>query len=107
MEMAKLKNQGVAQAFIKLWGEEPQDVQIAEVVASPFGPDSERLIDQTRNIAISANGAYYTPIEQLESERSQRQIEAFGETLRFSSDIALSDDSAESDHPIDADDPFN
>lgn len=107
MEMAKLKNQGVAQAFIKLWGEEPKDVQIAEVVVSPFGPDSQSLIDQTRNKAFAASAAYYTPIEQLEMERTQRQIAAFGELLRFSSDVGISADGAGSDQSIDADDPFN
>lgn len=107
MEMAKLKNQGVAQAFIKLWGEEPQNVQVSEVSTPEFGPSSRRLTDDARHRAMTANGSYYTPIEQLEAERTERQIAAFGEPLRFTRRDGQIDDEDKGGDLIDADDPFN
>lgn len=105
MEMSRLKNQGVAQAYIKLWGEEPKNVQISEVKAPAFHADSQRQIDQARHRAIAANGSYYTPIGQLEAERTARQVSAFGEPLRFAEDVIGHEDT-DDEGLIDADDPF-
>ncbi|MGB0438697.1 MAG: type IV secretory system conjugative DNA transfer family protein [Paracoccaceae bacterium] len=105
LEMAKLKNQGVAQAYIKLWGDAPKDVAIARVETHPYGPESPDLIAQTRARAIAANGSYYTALDQVERERHARQMAAFGEPLRFSND-AVGLPGGEQGDMIDADDPF-
>lgn len=105
MEMARLKNQGVAQAFVKLWGEEPRDVQISEVKAPEFSPDSQLRIDEARRRAIAANGSYYTAIDTLEAERNARQVAAFGEPLRFAAD-AVGHREEEGSALLDGDDPF-
>ncbi|MEM7241240.1 MAG: type IV secretion system DNA-binding domain-containing protein [Pseudomonadota bacterium] len=106
MEMVKLKNQGVAQAFVKLWQAEPKAVQIAHVEAPKFDKRSPTRLDKLRTTAIDANGSYFTALEQLQDERTARQVAAFGEPLKFS---AAEIDAAAPDlieDMIDDDDPF-
>ena len=106
MQVAELKNQGVAQAHIKLWAEAPQQVQISRVDAPPYQADSLVQLDGFREAAIRANGAYYTAAAQLEQERTARQLAAFGEPLRFAAPPP--GNSASDEAPlIDDDDPFN
>lgn len=107
MEMAKLKNQGVAEAFIKLWGDQPRAVQITDVPSPAFGQHSDQKLKELRDKAISANGSYFTAIDQLENERTARQIAAFGEPLRFAANEfnpAIAESNPEG--LIDEDDPF-
>lgn len=106
MQTAQLKNQGVAQAFVKLWGAEPKAVKIRKVSAKPFSADSQVMIDQARQRAIAANGSYFTALEQLEAERERRQIAAFGETLNFERHLTEDPDTTGPTAVIDNDDPF-
>lgn len=103
MQMADLKNQGVAQAFVKCWGEAPVQVQIANIETAPYTADSQRMIDQVRQAAIAAHPEYFTDIEAVVIERETRQIAAFGEPLQLTSKATKSESNI---RERDADDPF-
>jgi len=103
MQMASLKNQGVAQAFVKCWGEAPAQVQIAKVETAPYGKSSQKKIDKVRTKAINSHPEYFTDIDDVVSEREARQLAAFGEPLQ------LTPKSANTNQAImerDEDDPF-
>ena len=86
MQMADLKNQGVAQAFFKLKESAPMSVQI-ERIDSVFyhNRTSEQRLKRFKTKAVTSNQSCYTPIDQVYLEREQRQIAAFGEPLQLDS----------------------
>lgn len=89
MEMAALKNQGVAQAFIKVGSNAPVRTQIDFVETIPFVPGlSPKKIDQFNQRSFEKHPEYCTPIADARSISEQRQIEMFGEPLRFDDEPA-------------------
>ena len=109
MQMAELKNQGVAQAFVRLRSGKPTQVQIDRIDSVFYhNRTSEARIDRFKNKAIAANQYCYTPIEQVHQEREQRQIAAFGEPLNLDGTIIeLAPDGAVDLAKSHDDDPFN
>lgn len=105
MQMATLKNQAVAQAFIKLWGEPPRQVQIASVESAPWDEDSAQKLDTVRQAAFTANAAYFADLDTLQADQVQRQTAVFGEVVRFTKP-ATETLSPSSDSLADDDDPF-
>ena len=81
MQVANLKNQGVAQAFVKCWGEAPVELQVSRLESAPYTAQSSELIDHIRTQAIGAHDTYFTPVDDVVAEREARQIEIFGEPL--------------------------
>ncbi len=107
MQTAALKNQGVAQAFIKLSDQAPSQVNITKIEAPEYHTkNSPKSLDEFRLSAIESNADCFTPIADVHSERSQRQIDAFGEVLRLDANIVEIDEletNAPVKHP---NDPF-
>lgn len=84
MEMAAIKNQGVAQAYIKIANQPPIKTTIDRVQETFYSPIlSPKRIDAFRTKVFEKNERYYTPLAEVKQEYQQRQIEVFGEPLRF------------------------
>lgn len=85
LETAAIKNQGIAEAFIRLGNREPIRIQIAEVKPAIFNPHTTPLqIDRFQQQCIANHPAQYATLEQIELERITRQEAVFGEALRWS-----------------------
>ena len=84
MELAKMKNQGTGQAFIKIGEKAPIETNIEHVKPVPYNPRfSPKRIDAFRDAVFEKNGQFYTPMLEARQEYEQRQRIVFGEPLRF------------------------
>ena len=109
---AEMKNQGVAQAVVKIFEKAPVSTQIAfvePVFWSPYRDSTQKRIDSFRDKVFLANQSYYTPIEDARREYEDRQRRFFGEPLRFDEQPLIVSDPSDSETPQDNDeveDPF-
>ena len=110
MEAAAIKNQDVAEMFLKLGSKPPQQVRVKHVKPVHYHPKiSPRKIDTFRHACFAAHPKVYQPVDQLIEARNERQVKAFGEVLRLDSGLIEHDEpqmpEANDDYPDDSN-PF-
>jgi len=110
MEAAAIKNQDVAEMFLKIGSKPPQQVKVKYVQPVHYHPKiSPRKIDKFRHKCFAAHPHIYTPVDQLVQNRNERQIKAFGEVLKLDSGMSLNrgpTSDIEPPEPIDDSNPF-
>lgn len=84
MEMAELKNQDTAHAFIKCGGNRPYKVKVDFVQPVVFNfRSSPKRVQKFIATSQEKNSPYYTSRQEALEETRQRQIACFGEELTF------------------------
>lgn len=109
MEAAKIKNQDVAEMFIKIGNRPPQQVEVNYVQPVRYHPRiSPKKIDAFRHRSFAAHPQIFTPVDRLLEERNARQVKTFGTVLNFDGTIITQPDSepAQSTNVMDDSNPF-
>jgi len=107
MQMADIKNQGVAEAYIKTGQESPKRVKIKHVEDVFYHrKTSDRRMEKFKAKAIAENSECYTAIDNVYLERQERQIAAFGEELKFDAMIVEGQMIEDQQDIEDSNDPF-
>ncbi len=84
METAMIKNQGVAEAFIKVGSEKPRKIKVTDLKDVAYNPrNSPTRISRFRENIFSAHPQYYNLASDVRLEYEQRQIGVFGKPLQF------------------------
>ncbi len=112
MKAAAIKNQEVAEMFIKIGNKPPMQVQVKFVQPVHYHPKlSPKKIDAFRHRCFAAHPHIYMPVDRLVKERNQRQIKTFGSILHLDSATVSgpTDDDDETAHDLILDDsnPFS
>ena len=84
METASIKNQGVAQAFVKVGRNEPKKINVTRLREIPFNPrTSQKRNDQFKDKVFLAHPNYYKKAADVQIEYDRRQTHVFGRPLQF------------------------
>lgn len=84
MKQGELKNQETAQAFVKIGAAEPVACQIDDVRDVYYSErTSEKKLERFRQRMIAAHPEYFSSFDEAREECTQRQVEFFGEPIRF------------------------
>lgn len=84
MAQGELKNQETAQAFVKIGAGAPVSCQIDRVDDVYYHEKTAtKKLERFRQRMIAAHPEYYLPIDDARNECTQRQIDFFGEPIKF------------------------
>ena len=97
METAMIKNQGIAEAFIKIDNAPPRKLNVTNIKDVPYSPRHSPLrVEQYTQRVFSAHPQYYTSAIDIKTEYDLRQTQLFGKPLQFDENQMTSVNNAES-----------
>jgi hypothetical protein len=84
IELGAIKNQATGEAYIKISNNPPIKTKIDFVSPVFYSPIlSPKRLETFKQAVFQKNSQYYTPLTEVRQEYQQRQIEVFGEALKY------------------------
>lgn len=84
IELGAIKNQGTGEAYIKISNNPPIKTKIDFVSPVFYSPIlSPKRLETFKQAVFQKNSQYYTPLTEVRQEYQQRQIDVFGEPLKY------------------------